>query len=881
MSATVDFVDAQPMVRPLGEVSWPDIRVQSSAIPVSFGMGLEKGHLNIPFAWLEGPHGERLLAQSNVISRWPDGSVRWLLVDAILPPEVDLREKWQVFSGSHPGGILQGAAVKVERRAKSVTVSTGGMFVKISPRGTWQAVACHDSEQALLDADENSNDGVGSLVVNLPQLTDAQGVIHKPVVADMLVVAEGPVRATIEQRGKFPTIRGLNIQVSWSFYADSPLVTGQVTLHNENATRHRGGLWDLGDRGSILFQDFSLAVATTGGGPTSVQLQCEPGQPWQQAVDGQFEVHQESSGGLNWNSANHLNRHGIVPLRYCGYRGRFAGQAMMGERANPAVRLEQPATVVEASIPEFWQQFPKAMDFRDGVLSLRLFPGHFGDLHELQGGEQKTHRIELQLHAGERPSIDSPGKRHQTHLDALPRPSLLPVPALPAWDNSDRLTLARLDEFAEEFLTGPRGLCANRDLVDEFGWRTYGDVHASHEEQYYNGSQPLVSHYNNQFDLLAGCLLQYLRTGDQRWWMVADPLARHVIDIDIYHTSKDRSAYNGGLFWFTDHYLHAHTSTHRTYSSKNRPASGSYGGGPGSEHNFTTGLLLYHYLTGNSLAREAVKSLADWVLAMDDGRQTLLGAMDDGPTGLASRPQSAGRGAANSINALLDGWLLTADRQYLAHAEAIIRRCIHPLDDLAALDLLNAEKCWSYPMFLVSLDKYLRCKSENSEFDTMWAHARDSLVHYGVWMADHEQPYLDRPDKLEYLTEAWAAQEFRKANALRMAAAYAPPGLSDRMQERGNQLATRAWSDLSKFEFRTTTRAAAVVLTEGLRDAELRAGIRAIGCPPSIPLHREPREVFVSQKERVMRKLKSPRGWMSLISMAARRHSWQRLFNHR
>ena len=61
-----------------------------------------------------------------------------------------------------------------------------------------------------------------------------------------------------------------------------------------------------------------------------------------------------------------------------------------------------------------------------------------------------------------------------------------------------------------------------------------------------------------------------------------------------------------------------------------------YGGGPGSAHNFTTGLLTYHYLTGDPLARDAVVSLADWVVRMDDGRLNVLGLIDAGPTGLAS-----------------------------------------------------------------------------------------------------------------------------------------------------------------------------------------------------------------------------------------------------
>ena len=47
------------------------------------------------------------------------------------------------------------------------------------------------------------------------------------------------------------------------------------------------------------------------------------------------------------------------------------------------------------------------------------------------------------------------------------------------------------------------------------------------------------------------------------WWCLADDLAGHVTDIDLYHTTRDRAAYNGGYFWHTQHYQaggHRHAS---------------------------------------------------------------------------------------------------------------------------------------------------------------------------------------------------------------------------------------------------------------------------------------------------------------------------------
>ena len=104
-----------------------------------------------------------------------------------------------------------------------------------------------------------------------------------------------------------------------------------------------------------------------------------------------------------------------------------------------------------------------------------------------------------------------------------------------------------------------------REVIDEYGWRHFGEIYADHEAVFHKGPNLLVSHYNNQYDPIAGCAFQFLRSGDWRWWLLMHELALHVRDIDVYHTDEDKSAYNHGLFWHTYHYVDAGTSTHRSY----------------------------------------------------------------------------------------------------------------------------------------------------------------------------------------------------------------------------------------------------------------------------------------------------------------------------
>ena len=197
--------------------------------------------------------------------------------------------------------------------------------------------------------------------------------------------------------------------------------------------------------------------------------------------------------------------------------------------------------------------------------------------------------------------------------------------------------------LVESAIDGDDRFERKREVIDEYGWRNFGDMYADHEAAFHTGPL-LVSHYNNQYDVVYGSLLQFLRTGDAAWMDLFSPLARHVIDIDIYHTSQDKAAYNGGLFWHTDHYRDAATCTHRTYSCSNQAPGRLYGGGPCNEHNYTTGLMLHYFLTGSAQSRAAVIQLADWVIGMDDGARTAFRWIDSGPTGLASATYSMSSG---------------------------------------------------------------------------------------------------------------------------------------------------------------------------------------------------------------------------------------------
>ena len=398
--------------------------------------------------------------------------------------------------------------------------------------------------------------------------------------------------------------------------------------------------------------------------------------------------------------------------------------------ATPAVCLEAGPRTLGLAVPRFWQNFPKAIEATPDSLILRLFPRQSADLHEIQGGEQKTHAFYLAFDRDKvcnelldwcrSPLVAYPNPQWCCKTGALPY--LVPE----AQDrNRDYLDLV----YAA--LDGEDSFEHKREVVDEYGWRHFGDIYADHEAVFKKGSPPLVSHYNNQYDAICGFGMQFLRSGNVRWFEQMQDLVSHVIDIDVYHCDLDKSVYNRGMFWHTSHYTEADTGTHRSY-----PARFTHGGGPNAGHLFTSGLMLHYFLTGNPLSRQTVVELGDYVIQADDGNKTVFRWLDRGCTGNVTDSDQGyhgpGRASANAVNALLDAHRLTSEARYLAKAEQLIRRCIHPRDDFEELALSDAERYWFYTMFLQTLGKYLDGKAERGELDQMYDYAVRSLLYYGT-----------------------------------------------------------------------------------------------------------------------------------------------------
>jgi YetA-like protein len=799
--------------------------------------------------------------QARALDRWADGSVRWALLD--WRASVDGRAVYRARIAPEATPEIEGPRVNVVSRLGSVVeVSTGRATFRLGVGG----VGLFDSVEV---------DGVMAIDAARTRLTaeDGSGTALDVRSRRVEVLEAGPIRASVRIEGDCSVAGArplLRFVLDAHFFAGSATIRLELTLHNPAKAGHPGGLWDLGGAGSVFLKQASLTLALPDGtGDHSTSCSPERGRP-DRRLEGAVDLYQDSSGGENWKSTNHVNRDHAVPVSFRGYRLRHGPAEDAGLRATPSVSVRGGDRVLALAMEHFWENFPKAIDAQGGEVSLRIFPAQFADVHEIQGGEQKTHVFHAAF--GVDDVAEGLLEWCRSPLLARAKPqwycSSGAIPYLvPKESDPNQAYVALVDAAIE----GPDTFERKREVVDEYGWRHFGDVYGDHEAVFHHGEVPLVSHFNNQYDNVAGFAYQYLRSGDRRWCSHMDQLARHVVDIDIYHTEQDRSAYNGGLFWHTCHYVDADTAAHRTYPR----AAGVAGGGPSGGQNYSTGLVLHHFLTGDPRSRSAAIGLARWVIDMDDGRKAPFGWLDGHPHGHATASGSStyhgpGRAPANSLNVLLNAYRLTQDQEYLDKAEQIIRRCIHPRDDINARNLLDAENKWFYTMFLQALGRYLDDKEEAGATDRMYYYARESLLQYARWMAEREYPYLDKPEILEYPTETWAAQDMRKSDVFKFAAKHAGGQERQAFLERSDFFFRASTTTLAAMPTRTLARPVVLLLGNGYMHAYYQNHPEHAS---PVPHHHDfdfgAPESFVPQKVRVLRKLKTLAAAGAILALLA------------
>ena len=214
---------------------------------------------------------------------------------------------------------------------------------------------------------------------------------------------------------------------------------------------------------------------------------------------------------------------------------------------------------------------------------------------------------------------------------------------------------------------------------------------------------------------------------------------------------------------------------------------GEVGGGPGSEHCYTSGLTNLFFLTGEQTYKNAALQLTDWIQRGMNGSGGVFERLSDfarkdvkvikqiiksGPKPVFKYPLT--RATGNYLSATLDGYSLTGDLVYRERAATIIRKTFHPSEDISLRELDDVEGHGLILSFCKLLRSICSPRLRMRILTTHFISPRDAFLHYANWMARNEKPFLADPAKLDFPNLTWVAQDLRKAYIFDIASCISP-----------------------------------------------------------------------------------------------------------
>ncbi|RKY43943.1 MAG: hypothetical protein DRP81_06270, partial [Candidatus Omnitrophota bacterium] len=311
------------------------------------------------------------------------------------------------------------------------------------------------------------------------------------------------------------------------------------------------------------------------------------------------------------------------------------GQWMEGKGVCEGVVVLQGEKVsLGAKVKEFWQQYPKRIEYDNEkkVLRIDFWPKQAGELNfrttEVAYGPEavargsafgiaKTHDFILEIRPADAAvkQLVEDMKVKLGDIVLLPRMKWIAATSalgkLPEVDNGDKLMRGKELFLKELFDWGNRQIKRFRwygmvDFGDTLSWYRQRDYIQDYGSW---GWHPVGRWGWFNCEVVGnhtGALLQFWRTHEYDYYLFGARLARHIMDIDTchYNTVANDPRLRGKI---PDDYsqpgsMHRHNGNH--WGGRNEETS----------HTNVTGLVYYYYLSGDERAREVIDEVGSFFL---------------------------------------------------------------------------------------------------------------------------------------------------------------------------------------------------------------------------------------------------------------------------
>lgn len=593
--------------------------------PVSGGVPFAMGLLTAPDrVHLVGPNGEVVPCQTRALSRWPDGSVRWLLVH--FQANVGAQATATYFLELTAAPMVHPEPNLVLAVNGEVKIDTGSLSARIRRRPF-----------ALLDevrlGDLLLCQGGADLVV------EAGGETYRASLdpsVEWEVLESGPLRAAVRIAGRHLSSAGrrcLDFSVVVRAFAGLPWLELDYTFTN----REEAAQLSI----DHIRMEFPLALGAGASGLCGAyEDMYQTAQPFTIVQDRPGHMHGIFRTARIETAEGELidgPRPGWQDVTPAAHREHWEWIEMTPWQAKGWVDVSLPEGGVTFVVREFAQMHPKRLKVDRTGITLDLWPREAGPF-TLYQGQARTHTVLLAAH--EEHGVSARANRVAAAYEA----PLVPLPT-PQWQETR--VFGDLFPFRPEQYPGMEAALRDEFYSWYMGSQCFGMMDYGDYMQVTSGPRAGFMG-NNEHDTIQGLLLQYVRTGELDYLTSGGAYARHVIDVDVIHHSTHSHEVGG---------VRAHGQGHLLYE-KATTLVGEVLTSVDTGHQWVEGLLSYYALSGDERALQAARGIGDCLVRLIDLGWT--------------RPEPGPRNSGWPLIALTALYEFTGETRYLEGCRRIV-----------------------------------------------------------------------------------------------------------------------------------------------------------------------------------------------------------------
>ena len=637
--------------------------IPHQSVPITQGVPLPKGALhNLDSVWVEDSDGQPVSAQFRTLSRWNDGSLKWVLTDFSSQSDRDEgRADYAFCYGQRPASIPSGGTIQVEESEDRITVCTGLLRFVVNRR---QFSLIESAELGNVDAEggflpecevlrrerRSAFPTSGEAWVRICESfdsTEGKRYLYGMGGNCLASLAKDDYTVELEEVGPLRTV----IKCSGSYEADIPfhhyagyrpfqLVTRIYAYAGQTHLRILHTVVVACNPRETEVEEIALRVPVSLKNP--VRFRAASFRPTEEGLnpDEAVLLHQRSDNQFT------LEQQRVGQQRILAE----------GERTEGWMTIEDDQAGVGVGLRYMPEEYPKALRAAGtgNGIDVFLWKGVDGKRLSL-----KRYAEEMSWEEGEGVYADGTGTAKTSEFficfykakerDDIPdrlRGLLTPphVAIDPEWMATCEVTggFAPIDpdQFpeSERMMTGFLDwLKRNIQLGRWYGFFDWGDALVTWEQE--ANDWRFYGRWgwcNSEWDPRHGVWIQYLRTGRADYFQLGESMTRHSADVDTCHFHPFRPYMVGGCF--------RHSTDH-------------FGDEPCASHTFLDGWMDYYYLTGDLRTYEVLREAGEFFLRY---RWT------EDPTYSFSL-----RSIANVLRGLLYLYEITGESRFMERAEAV------------------------------------------------------------------------------------------------------------------------------------------------------------------------------------------------------------------